>query len=179
MRFERDGEVPTHIYASPLSRTFETARIASSIWNLSINPWDDLMETDVGVFSGLTWPEVEERFPDVARRFAVNRSLEVVEGAESYQQRDERAQRVVDRVIGEHDNSDRVLLFSHGGIMSHIFSRLLGADRLWGLGIRNTAIFEFTIDVDRWSLDDQSRYNSDLWRIVSFNDASHLDSAHG
>ena len=53
-RFESEGYEPTHIYSSPLSRTLETARIASAGWDLPITEWDDLMETDIGVFSGLT-----------------------------------------------------------------------------------------------------------------------------
>ena len=174
-RLKREGYTPTHIYSSPLSRTFETARIASSIWDRPIEAWDDLMENDVGVFSGLTWADVEKQFPEVARDFAATRNLDLVDGAETHAERSARAQRVVDRVIGEHHNSDRVLLFSHGGIMTHIVARLLGADRLWGLGIRNTAIFEFAIDVDSWRLDGQSRANVNLWRIDRFNDASHLD----
>ena len=50
-RFESEGYLPTHIYSSPLSRTLETARIASAGWEVPISEWDDLMETDIGVFS--------------------------------------------------------------------------------------------------------------------------------
>ena len=53
--FRAEGYRPSRIYASPLSRTFDTARIASSRIGLedSIVPWDDLMETDVGIFLSL------------------------------------------------------------------------------------------------------------------------------
>ena len=75
----------------------------------------------------------------------------------------------------EHGNIDRVLLFSHGGIMTHIIGRVLGADRLWSIGMPNTAIFEFAIDVDSWHERGRSRVNPGLWRINRFGDASHLD----
>ena len=68
-----------------------------------------------------------------------------------------------------------MLVFTHGGIISHIFAQLVGTDRMWGLGVRNTAVFEFTIAVDRWQLDGLDRFNTDLRRINLFNDASHLD----
>ena len=174
-RFAAEGYMPSHIYSSPLSRTFETAQIASSAWDLPIVPVDDLMETDVGVFSGLSWEEVEEQMPDVAREFAISRNLDLIEGAETFAQRSDRAGRVVDLVTAGHADDDSVLVFSHGGIINHIFAQLIETDRLWGLGVRNTAVFEFTIVVDQWRLDGHNRTNMNLRRINLFNDATHLD----
>ena len=172
---EWEGYTPTHIYTSPLSRALETARIAASGWTCRIELWDDLVESDVGVFTGLTHAEVQQRFPDVARRFGETRNLDLIDGAETHVERTARAQRVVDRLIGDHRNADRVLVFTHGGIMTHIVAQLLGADRLWFLDIRNAAVFEFSIDVDAWHEHGQARTNMNLWRIVRFNDASHLE----
>lgn len=174
-RFSSEGYQPSNIYSSPLSRTLETARIASSAWDIPIVQVDDLMETDIGVFTGKTWQDIEEQMPEVARVFAVNRNLELIDGAETYAQRTDRAQRVIDLVTGEHTDDDSVLVFTHGGIISHIFSQLVGTDRMWGLGVHNTAVFEFTIAVNRWQLDGLDRTNTDLRRINLFNDASHLD----
>ena len=174
-RFATEGYQPSHIYSSPLSRTLETAQIASRAWDIPIVQVDDLMETDIGAFTGKTWREIEEQMPDLAREFAFNRNVELIDGAETYAQRSDRAQRVVDLVTGEHTDDDSVLVFTHGGIISHIFAQLLGTDRMWGLGVRNTAVFEFTIAVGRWQLDGLDRSNTDLRRINLFNDASHLD----
>ncbi|MCE2458212.1 MAG: histidine phosphatase family protein [Dehalococcoidia bacterium] len=174
-RFTSEGYQPSHIYSSPLSRTLETAQIASSAWDIPIVQVDDLMETDIGVFAGKTWQDIEEQMPEVAREFTVSRNLDLVDGAETYTQRSDRAQRVVDLLTGEHTDDDSVLVFTHGGIISHIFAQLVGTDRMWGLGVRNTAMFEFTIAVERWQLDGLDRVNSDLRRINLFNDASHLD----
>ena len=174
-RFASEGFQPSHIYSSPLSRTLETAQIASSVWDIPIVQVDDLMETDIGAFTGKTWQDIEEQMPEIARQFAVSRNLELIDGAESYVQRSDRARRIIDLVIGEHTDDDSVLVFSHGGIIGHIFAQLVGTDRMWGLGVRNTAVFEFTIAVDRWQLDGHDRANSDLRRINLFNDASHLD----
>ncbi len=175
LRLKGEEYSPTHIYTSPLSRVHETARIASSNWNLPIQAWDDLMEHDVGAFSGLTWAELEERFPETLREFNETRNLDIVDGAETHDEITARAHRVVARLISKHDNSDRVLVFSHGGILTHVIARLLGTDRLWGLSIRNTAIFEFSVDVDSWHLDGRTRTNVDLWSIIRLNDARHLD----
>ena len=174
-RLEREEYSPTHIYTSPLKRVDETAQIASSCWDVPIESWDDLMEHDVGAFSGLTWAELEERFPETLREFKETLNLDIVEGAETHQEIMARAGRVVDRLISEHDNRDRVLVFSHGGILTRVIARLLGTNRLWGLSIRNTGLFEFGIDVEKWHLDGKTRTNVDLWHISRFNDARHLD----
>ena len=174
-RFESEGYLPTHIYSSPLSRTQETARIASEGWDLPITEWDDLMETDIGVFSGLMWKEAQTLFPEMARQFAETRNMDGVEGAETFERRLERGSRVVDRIMAEHTNDDRVLVFSHGGIMQYMFARVMGTSRLWGVGVRNTAMFEFIVDTDGWKSNDQETVNLNLWRINRFNDARHLD----
>ena len=174
-RFESEGYLPTHIYSSPLSRTLETARIASAGWEVPISEWDDLMEVDVGVFSGLTWGDIQARFPEMAFRFAESNNLDVVEGAETFERRLERGMRVVDRIMAEHRNDDLVLIFSHGGIMRYQIARILGTNRVWGVSVRNTAMFEFAVDADRWQSDDDATVNLNRWRIIRFNDASHLD----
>ena len=53
-RLDREGLKPTHVYASPLSRTAETARLIVERWGMDIEYWDDLMEHDMGSASGLT-----------------------------------------------------------------------------------------------------------------------------
>ena len=175
-RFKSEGYLPTHIYSSPLSRTLETARIASAGWDLPITEWDDLMEVAMGVFSGLTWEVIQDRFPEMAHRFLETNNLDVVEGAETFERRLERGSRVVDRIMAEHTNDDRVLVFSHGGIMRYQIARILGTNRVWGVSVRNTAMFEFNVDTEHWLPgNDDETANLSLWRINRFNDASHLD----
>ena len=175
-RFRGEGYRPTKLYSSPLARTCETARIASAEWDdIPITRWDDLMETDVGVFTGRTWEEIETQTPELARAFSEMRDMSVVPGAETYPQRRARAARVIERLIADHSNEDDVMLVSHGGIMQVIFSALMGSERLWGLGIRNTALFRFEMDVDRWNRGGPALANQNLWRIELFNDARHLD----
>ena len=133
------------------------------------------MEIDVGIFSGVTWEEFESRMPDIAVEFARSRNLDMIDGAETFAQRSTRARRVVDRMIADHTDEATVLVFSHGGIIQNIFAQLMRSDRLWGLGVRNTAIFEFSIAVDLWHRDGHVLSNNSFWRILRFNDASHLD----
>ncbi len=177
---EQEGYVPTHVYASPLSRAFETARIVAANWDCEVEPWGDLVELRVGVFSDMTYAEVEEAFPEVVREFVKTHNFDIIEGAETHAECVARAQRVVDRLVSDHNDSDLVMLFSHGGILRHIISRLLGTDQVWALEIHNASIFEFTVDVGNWGQTPKTRTNVELWRIDRFNDARHLEnqSAH-
>ena len=177
--FKAEGYQPSHIYASPLSRTFDTARIASSHIGLeeSIVKWDDLMETDVGIFSGLNWEDIETRYPEIAVDFAETRNMDIVEGAETLAERNSRARRVVDRIIADHDNDHQVLVVSHGGFMQFIFAELVGSNRLWGLSVRNTGVFDFSVDVEKWHLGDHALGNVNVSRINRFNDVRHLEGS--
>ena len=172
-RFAVEGLRPTHVYSSPLRRTAETARIVSRSWDIPIVHCDDLKETDVGPFTGLTMAEAAVRFPEAARAILEDDDWDAVEGAESYGERNARARRVVDRVIADHDDGDVVVLFAHGGILQCIVAALMGTDRVWSVAVGNTAVFEFEIDLERWR-QDVDRQNNRRWSILRFNDTEHL-----
>ena len=177
-RFQDEGLQPTHVYTSPLSRTSETAAILAARWPVEIVEMDDLKENDVGALSGLTVDEVAVRYPELDMERAWETGLADIEGVELPDARRARAQRVVDRAIGGHDDSDTVLMVTHGGILQHILAALLGTNRTWGTSVHNTGLFEFTIDKGRWALDGEARPmpdHQDHHRINRFNDASHLD----
>ena len=175
-RFKDEDFQPTHVYSSPQKRAAETAQIVSASWHLAISYWDDLKEQDIGVFSGLTWPEISSRYPDVAEEFDESRNWDLVEGAETLAQRRSRGGRVVEGLLDRHENDDRVLVFTHGGILQFMIANLLGTGRTWGMGAQNTGIFDFDLDLERWSQDGDSLHNPVHWRISRFNDASHLSA---
>ena len=174
--FAAEDYSPTRIYSSPLTRTYDTARIASAYIGMSasVQRWDDLMETDVGVFTGLNWEDIQTRFPEIAGDFAETRNMDIVEGAETLAERRARAQRVIDRLVADHANDDRVLVVSHGGIMQVMFAQLVGSNRIWGLSVQNTGVFDFSIDLERWHLDGHALGNVNVSRISRFNDVIHL-----
>ncbi len=173
-RFLLEGLTPTHLYSSPLKRCAETAEIIASSWP-TVQYWEDLQEHDVGVLSGLTWDEAIDRYPKIDRDLEVSRQFAGIEGAEPLQDRRDRGQRVADGLLSRHSEDDVVVVVSHGGILQHILSGLLGTNRVWGLSIRNTAVFEFDLDVGRWSMDGEARLTTGQNKIVRINDAAHLD----
>src|SRR5687768_5606634 len=51
------------IYTSDLARARETAEIVAARTGVPVLALTELREIDVGEWEGLTWPEIEERFP--------------------------------------------------------------------------------------------------------------------
>ena len=174
-RFRAEGFQPTHAYTSPLARASQTAAILAEGWPLAVVEVDDLMEYDVGVLSGLTPDEATARYPGLDMERAWETGLADIEGVESPEARAARARRVVDNAVGGHDDGDTVLMATHGGTLQHVLATLLGTDRVWGIGIRNTAVFDFTIDKGLWAEDGAERLVASRFWINRFNDASHLD----
>lgn len=174
VQLETEGFQPTYVYTSPLVRCAETAEIVARSFEPAVLPWGDLKEHAMGVLSGLTWTEAEEKFAHIDLDAERTRLWTGIEGVESISSRRERGERVAKRLIDEHSNDDVVLMVSHGGIMQSILPAIMGADRTWGLSIGNTGRFDLALDIDRWANDNDDRHNVTHWRIERFNDTSHL-----
>ena len=173
-RFRDEGLTPTHVYTSPLRRAAGTAEILAREWATPVTPLDDLKEHDVGLLSGLTRDEAERSVPGLDFDAEQGRQFSGVRGAESLSDRGSRGRRVVSSLFERQNAGDLVVAVSHGGILQQIISALLGTERIWGWHTENTALFDFSIDVGRWRLRDETLMNSFVCRINRFNDASHL-----
>ena len=88
--------------------------------------------------------------------------------------RRDRSRKVIKAAIERHANDHAVMMFTHGGILQYMLAALMGTERIWGVSIGNTAVFDFTLDLERWSVDGAGLQNNCFWHIVHFNDASHL-----
>lgn len=178
-RFQMECLEPSHVYSSPLRRALQTAQIVARAWQPPLIEWAELIEYDIGVFSGQTWEAIEARHPATAQAFQESGDWALVEGAENLEQRCARGRRVIAALLDGHRNEDVVVAFSHGGIMQHILAALLGTERTWGIRVRNTAVFDFTLDERQWHEAGRIRLNTRYWRIRCFNDAAHLEGDYG
>ena len=175
-RFKKEKLIPTHIYSSPLIRTYQTANIVAENWKLDINIWEKIIEHDVGVFSNLTWPEIEAKFNETVTKFNGGINWDLVEGAESYEKIARRSREVINSIIENHSDKSIVLIFSHGGIIQHLISVILKSNIVWKIDIPNTAIFDFNIDQKMWLNIDSCQYNPVFYKINRFCDDSHIEN---
>lgn len=169
---------PTHVYSSPIARARQTTEIL--LRSLPESPpvpityRDDLKEFQNGVFQGLTWAEARDREPDLCCSLETSLTWLPIPGAESLVQGRDRAHHFIQFLLNQHHDQQRIWVISHSWIMQQLISVLMGSDRTWGLPVDYTGIFEFQIWRSQWHTVDINRANTELWRIIRFNDSQHL-----
>ena len=119
---------PIHaVYASPLSRTRETAEIVAHGRGLSIEARDGLREIGHGHWEGLTRREVESRFPEEYSAWEEDPFTYAPEGGESGVSVLSRALPVMREIVVAHPSST-VLVVSHKATIRLLLASLLGFD---------------------------------------------------
>lgn len=117
----------TAIYASPLDRTMDTARILARPHKLNPVPKDGLREISHGHWEGLSRKEVEKQFPDEYTAWETDPFTFAPEGGESGISVLARALPVIREIVVNHPGQN-VLIVSHKATLRLILSSLLGFD---------------------------------------------------
>lgn len=99
------------VISSPLQRAYDTATVAAKALGLDVAVDDDLIETDFGVWEGLTFLEAAERDPELHTRWLRDTST-APPGGESFDAALERVRRVRDRITADYPGAT-VLIVSH------------------------------------------------------------------
>ena len=115
------------VYASPLSRTVETATILAEPHGLPVQNRDGLREISHGRWEGLTRPEVEKRFPDEYAAWEADPFTFAPLDGESGLAVLARALPVVREIVVAHAGHN-VLVVSHKATLRLLLSSLLGFD---------------------------------------------------
>ncbi len=180
---------PSHLYSSPLQRATKTAQILlqglpaleknhdSPLRGLCQPPLHyhaELKEIDNGILQGLTWAEAKCQYPELCHKLESTPEWVAIPEAESLQDVSDRAHRFIHHLLTTHQNCDRIWVVTHGGLLPYLLAALIGSDRVWGMQIPATAMFEFELDRDRWLLPPPNTHNTTLWKIVRFNETPHL-----
>ncbi|HMF42005.1 MAG TPA: histidine phosphatase family protein [Polyangia bacterium] len=115
------------VYASPMSRTFETAAIIGRPHRLTPIERDGLREISHGHWEGLTRLEVETRYPDEYLAWEADPFTFAPEAGESGVAVLARALPVVREIVVRHAGQN-VVVVSHKATLRLILSSLLGFD---------------------------------------------------
>jgi broad specificity phosphatase PhoE len=126
------------IYSSDLLRAEETAQIVAMQRGMDVLVDPQLRERDVGEWSGLTFTQIEERFPNQIQAWREGR---VVVG-ESREALTERVVAAARRISAAHPEGV-VLVVSHGGAL-RMLRHASGAD-LSGPGLANTEVVRVAV----------------------------------
>jgi broad specificity phosphatase PhoE len=124
---EKIERVPlSAVYASDLRRAYETALIVADAKGLAVTPMRELREVDVGSWTGLSYDEVVERFPDAYTQMRT-RTGRGWEGGETYAEMGRRVLDAICRIAREHAGN-AVLVVTHSGPMRAVHAHALGLD---------------------------------------------------
>lgn len=156
-RLLSEGAFFDHLYASDLSRAFETAQVVGRALEMPVQPFPALREIHVGSWSGLTRAEIIERFPGAFTDF--------------FHSQDGEAMDAFNRRVGEgvlelarRHPGERLAIVTHGGtirgIIRYLYARQGLADPP-SVHLGNTSITEVHFD-------------GAGWQLVRQNDLAHL-----
>lgn len=119
------GSLPIRaVYSSTMRRARQTAAIVAEPHQLTAEPLEGLHEVAVGQWEGLSWVEVQARYPKEFAAFFVNPAEAAYLGGESYADVLRRARPVFDEVIQRHPG-EAVVIVAH-----NVVNRVLVADCL-------------------------------------------------
>ena len=125
------------VYSSDLLRAFETAQSVARGCGQPIHTDTGLRERGFGVFEGLTFREVEQRWPEQSERWRKRDPAFGPEGGETLRDFNERCVETATRLAAAHPG-ETIALVAHGGVMDSLYraaSRVaLDAPRSWQLG---------------------------------------------
>ena len=118
------------LYASPLSRAHETARIIGreSGFRGEVSTHPGLVERAGGLLEGTTREEREARDPDLVKKLESLPEEErwSVVGAETDEEVLDRFDGAISEVFERHPSAERVVVVSHGGSMRAFLKNLFG-----------------------------------------------------
>ena len=121
------GDAIAAVYASPLSRSADTARIIAGVCGLVPVFKEELREISHGPWEGLTRDEVEERFPGEYATWEEDPFTFAPPGAESGVAVLARALPVIREIVTSHEGQT-ILVVSHKATIRLLLCSLLGID---------------------------------------------------
>jgi len=157
----------TAVYASPLDRTRETARLAAASHGLDIQIRDGLKEISHGRWEGLTRGEVDDLFPEEAAAWEEDPYTFAPVGGESGLAVTARALPALIDIVRAHPGG-RVLVVSHKATIRLLLSSLLGFD---------PRRYRDNLDQNPAALNIVDFKDPVRARLTLFNDTSHYDDA--
>lgn len=160
------GEPIRAVYASPLDRTAETARIVAEPHGCEVQTRDGLREISHGHWEKMTRREVEDQFPEEAADWDSDPYTFAPAGGESGLAVTARALPVLIELVKKHAGTT-ILIVSHKATIRLLLSSLLGFD---------PRRYRDNLDQSPAALNIVDFRDPTCARLTLFNDTSHYDA---
>jgi probable phosphoglycerate mutase len=155
------------VFASPMSRTMETAKILAAPHGLEVQSRDGFREISHGHWEQMTRREVEQQFPDEARDWEKDPYTFAPLGGESGLAVTARALPALIELVRQHP-AETLLVVSHKGTIRLLLSSLLGFD---------PRRYRDNLDQNPAALNIVDFHSPTTARLTLFNDTSHYTVA--
>ena len=155
--------VPIDIaYASPLSRSYETAVMCAKHHGLEVIKDERLLEINHGEWEGLQADEVEAKYPELLQKWRTTVVDVQMPGGENIEDVRRRAMEAFYEYAEKHAGQT-VLVVAHDAVNKAVLCDILDIDlsHFWQVKQDNTCINVF-------------EYQNGKWRLVLMNSTSHL-----
>jgi broad specificity phosphatase PhoE/GNAT superfamily N-acetyltransferase len=141
LRHRLAGEQIDAVYTSTLSRARTTAEIVISGRDLAITECPELQEISYGDIEGLTYADIQKRFPKLANQIHHFDPAMEFPGGESFLGFIKRVESFKERLT-KHGEKETVLIVAHGGPLRTLILSLLGIDQSvwWQLRLDNASL---------------------------------------
>jgi broad specificity phosphatase PhoE len=115
----------SRVYCSPLKRAVQTAEPIAGALGLPVQRHKGFLEADLGLWSGLTWPEVERHWPEESRAFREDAERCGYLGGENLAEVRNRVLPAVEELAEGHDG-EMVAVVGHGVVNRVLLAHWLG-----------------------------------------------------
>jgi len=159
------GEKITAVYASPLGRTVETARILAAPHDLEVQTCDGFREISHGHWEAMRRHEVEEKFPEEMAEWEKDPYTFAPSGGESGLAVTARALPALIALVRQHPG-ESIVIVSHKATIRLLLSSLLGFD---------PRRYRDELDQKPAALNIVDFRDPTRARLTLFNDTSHYD----
>ena len=148
------------IHTSPLKRALKTAEVINEFHQKEIHTHNDLMEIDPGDFEGVYYKKLVACEKDFLNKWIADPASVKMPNGESFTQLQDRAWRVMERIINKEENA---LVVAHNFTIAAIICR-----------IRSISLNEFQSSCVGNASKTIVNFQKDGIFIETFNDRSHL-----
>ena len=112
------------IFCSPEARVLQSTRILSKICKQEAEIIPDLWAKRCGIWSGLSFDQIEQKYPRELNMYHNDRENYIIPNGESLFLFNDRISKTVDRIVEENDSS-RLIIVTHGDIIQSCVARIL------------------------------------------------------
>ncbi len=151
MSLEADNDIEV-VFSSDLIRAKKTGKIIAERNNLEFHTTKSLREINIGAWEGLSWEEIEDSEPELAKAWFKDYVNFTYPGGESAAEAAKRASTFIDGALKDYDT---ILVVGHSGTISALLSHyLFGTIEYMGVfKLKNARIQKIVSVGERYALE--------------------------